>query len=930
LLGRNDTETTSAATPVDVSNLTAVVVDGETGAITLSWTAPSDSFSKYLISSSVDLSGYPKTIANTSQTAQTVTGLTVGQSYTFTVQTINVDEVKSTGVQITVTAKDLRGTASVSGVTVSTGINDSGDITVTWTNPTDTDFDHTVVAVYNSDGTALYDAEGNAVTYTVASNYAEQTVTGLTVSHSYYFTITAVDTSGNASTSIKTAVALSRDITPPGEVTVGTNVGDKNENGDIELSWTNPTDTDFDHAVVRSYSGSTVIGQYSIKGTVGGISTATVTSLVLRTDYFIKIAAVDTSGNEGTEVLAATYNPSDKTAPAVPTNLSATNSEGTLTFTWTNPSDSDLSYETVYVYNNAGARIKTATVQATETSSYTFTGVKGNNYFFKVSATDSTGNTSSLAQTAKVFARDYTAPGTVTGISVATTADGKATLTWTNPADTDLYRIYIGISPTTDTNFSATNIYSLTASGSSSHTVTGLRNGTSYTFTLYAVDTSGNYGETVTKPVTGVDTTPPPNVASATLYLTDNTSTTATGVSLAWTGNPLTTEDFNGLDITCNQTLSGFPYTINDTANTVYKFDETTGMLASTSDYVFTIKTVDKSGNMSSGVTATYYTVKSITLNKTMAILGYNASVTNTTSITANVTPSYATHPILTWSSVNPAAATIPITPVATGSSAGLITSTGSGYSDIIVTAKNSVSASAGVTVLAATTSFNVAPDSSITTVNTDYYSENSSFKYKVAYKQYSGGSIDLIGLGSNLTTWYQSTCGHGGWHYTMNTTTPLSFTNGKYTDGTRILTVTPMIIYDGGVPYVLILETLKNISTSTLYTQKIGAYADVMVANNDRATVLVNSSFGISMYDSTTGMTFKLYCLNSSNNITPVTTYCRTYWSSASKYVYSPDGTSGNGYTDGCDSGLAYSWTIDSIAPGQTAIRYVRMTLIY
>lgn len=638
LLGRNDTETTSAATPVDVSNLTAVVVDGETGAITLSWTAPSDSFSKYLISSSIDLDGYPKTIANTSQTAQTVTGLTVGQSYTFTVQTINVDEVKSTGVQITVTAKDLRGTASVSGVTVSTGINDSGDITVTWTNPTDTDFDHTVVAVYNSDGTALYDAEGNAVTYTVASNYAEQTVTGLTVSHSYYFTITAVDTSGNASTSIKTAVALSRDITPPGEVTVGTNVGDKNENGDIELSWTNPTDTDFDHAVVRSYSGSTVIGQYSIKGTVGGISTATVTSLVLRTDYFIKIAAVDTSGNEGTEVLAATYNPSDKTAPAVPTNLSATNSEGTLTFTWTNPSDSDLSYETVYVYNNAGARIKTATVQATDASSYTFTGVKGNNYFFKVSATDSTGNTSSLAQTAKVFARDYTAPGTVTGISVATTADGKATLTWTNPADTDLYRIYIGISPTTDTNFSVTNIYSLTASGSSSYTVAGLRNGTSYTFTLYAVDTSGNYGETVTKPVTGVDTTPPPNVASATLYLTDNTSTTATGVSLAWTGNPLTTDDFNGLDITCSQSLSNFPLTINDTANTMYQFTETSAMLASTSDYVFTIKTVDKSGNKSSGITAVYYTVQSITLSKTVAVVGYNASTTSTTSITANYT----------------------------------------------------------------------------------------------------------------------------------------------------------------------------------------------------------------------------------------------------------------------------------------------------
>ena len=79
----------------------------------------------------------------------------------------------------------------------------------------------------------------------------------------------------------------------------------------------------------------------------------------------------------------------------------------------------------------------------------------------------------------------------VTGLT-ATPANGKVTLNWTDPGDADFDHVEVTSSPVTST-YTVLN-------GTSTKEITGLTNGTAYTFTVKSVDTSGNKssGESVT------------------------------------------------------------------------------------------------------------------------------------------------------------------------------------------------------------------------------------------------------------------------------------------------------------------------------------------------------------------------------------------------------------------------------------------------
>ncbi len=74
---------------------------------------------------------------------------------------------------------------------------------------------------------------------------------------------------------------------------------------------------------------------------------------------------------------------------------------------------------------------------------------------------------------------DTTPPGPVTGLS-ASAGDGSVSLSWSNPGDSDFSHVII--------SYSGGNINT----SSQSRTITGLTNGTSYTFTVTAYDNAGN------------------------------------------------------------------------------------------------------------------------------------------------------------------------------------------------------------------------------------------------------------------------------------------------------------------------------------------------------------------------------------------------------------------------------------------------------
>ena len=100
---------------------------------------------------------------------------------------------------------------------------------------------------------------------------------------------------------------------------------------------------------------------------------------------------------------------------------------------------------------------------------------------------------------------DETAPAAVTNL-VATAKDSRVLLTWTDAADSDVYGYevsYSGTAPINRVVLPALNSTSMmVAQGAGGCYVSGLTNGTEYTFTVKTVDTSGNRSEGVSAKAT--------------------------------------------------------------------------------------------------------------------------------------------------------------------------------------------------------------------------------------------------------------------------------------------------------------------------------------------------------------------------------------------------------------------------------------------
>jgi len=73
-------------------------------------------------------------------------------------------------------------------------VRTGGKVKLTWTNPTDSDFDKVKIYRSTTEGSL-----GTAVGTTTSASTTEYTDTGLTDGTKYYFTVKSVDTSSNES-----------------------------------------------------------------------------------------------------------------------------------------------------------------------------------------------------------------------------------------------------------------------------------------------------------------------------------------------------------------------------------------------------------------------------------------------------------------------------------------------------------------------------------------------------------------------------------------------------------------------------------------------------------------------------------------------------------------------------------------------------------
>ncbi|GIO14823.1 hypothetical protein J19TS2_43780 [Cohnella xylanilytica] len=326
---------------------------------------------------------------------------------------------------------------------------------------------------------------GSAITgYTVTSSPGGFTasgtsspikVTGLTNGTSYTFAVTATNGIGTGAAS-----APSNSVTPKAPATVPgapTDVMAVAGDGEAMISFTPPA----------SDGGSAITG-YTVTSSPDGLTatgTSTsikVTGLTNGTPYTFTVTATNGVGTGAASAPSNSVTPmAPATVPGAPTDVTAAAGDGEATISFTPPaSDGGRTITGYTVTSSPGGFTGTGTSSPIKVTGLT----NGTSYTFTVTATNGVGTGAASAPSNSVTPKaPATVPGAPTGVRAAA-GNGKATISFTPPASDGGSEI---------TGYTVTSSPGgITAVGTTSPiTVTGLKNGTTYTFTVAATNGVG-------------------------------------------------------------------------------------------------------------------------------------------------------------------------------------------------------------------------------------------------------------------------------------------------------------------------------------------------------------------------------------------------------------------------------------------------------
>src|SRR5690349_15532138 len=245
-------------------------------------------------------------------------------------------------------------------------------------------------------------------------------------------------------------------------------------NGQVSLSWAPPT----------SNGGAAIIGYdvfqggSAVSGLVGGTS-YTVTGLSNGTTYSFTVDAVNDAQLHSAQSAPASATPvAPVTAPGAPAGLTASAGDAQVSLSWQAPSAEGGAAITSYNVYQGGR--KAATVTGTGATMKNL--ANGTTYSFTVTAVNSAGEGPASRAASATPAAAITRPGAPNGLA-ASPGDGKVALAWSPPKSTGgaaitSYNVYQG----------GKRVAGVTGT---SATVKNLSNGTTYSFTVTAVNKAG-------------------------------------------------------------------------------------------------------------------------------------------------------------------------------------------------------------------------------------------------------------------------------------------------------------------------------------------------------------------------------------------------------------------------------------------------------
>jgi hypothetical protein len=217
----------------------------------------------------LDIQGFEKG----QEGGQTISVSFSGKTATFNVTVIDPNDTTPPGV-----ASDLAASPG------------DRQVSLSWTNPTDSDFHHVEITYTN----------GSLQTLTVnktADPNNSKVITDLTNGEEYTFAVKTVDAAGNKSSEVSVS-ATPVDTTPPAEA--GSLTAMPSSNQQVTLIWTNPPDSDFHHVEIAYTNGTPQT--LTVNKTADPNNSAVITGLTDGTEYAFTLKTVDEAGNESSEI----------------------------------------------------------------------------------------------------------------------------------------------------------------------------------------------------------------------------------------------------------------------------------------------------------------------------------------------------------------------------------------------------------------------------------------------------------------------------------------------------------------------------------------------------------------------------------------------------------------------------------------------------
>ena len=617
--GSTPQDATPATTPGAPTDITVTPSDHS---LSVSWSAPSNGGS--------DITGYTVTADNGVDTPSTcttdgttstcdITELTNGSPYSVSVSATNA--VGTTSSAGSVTATPATTPDAPTSLSVTTG---NGSLIVTWDAPTFDGGASILSYVVSADNGV--DA---ASTCTVTDGSNACTITGLTNGTDYSVTVTATNAQGGGT--ISDAVTGTPSTVPDAPTAIEAISGDSQ----ITVNWTAPDNTGGSDITMYTATAYAPGYGYSSCNDVTGSLTCDITELYNGVDYTVTVVAINA---QGASVSSGSDHATPAGSPTTPSDVTVTAGNGQISVSWS-ASDGNGSAITAYTASTSDG----SSCDTTSALSCVITGLtNGTSYSISVVATNGFGDSASSATVEATPATVPTAPRWLHGVA----GNSTATLLWN--ASTSNGGAHIDAYNVSDLHGHGCTTSALTC------TVTGLTNGTTYTFYVTAHNVMGNSAKSNSNIVIPLTTPSAPAISTwrpgnhqVILTVTPPTSNGGKPYYYEYSVN-------GGVAWASAQHIT--------TGNTV-----TIGVLTNGTAYRVAVRAVNQAGHSTSSnvVTATPSTVPlapiitSVTLSSSATVIHIGALSTGGSAITA---VQYSLTGGTTWTSVAASASTRSIT----------------------------------------------------------------------------------------------------------------------------------------------------------------------------------------------------------------------------------------------------------------------------